>query len=83
MISIYVDHETLKIAQQVYKVKVEKQNPVVNRLEKTKKEEHPDFREQRERRDAEERNEKKKQLREQKEKEKVEEKKKKEEAELR
>ncbi|XP_065226730.1 coiled-coil domain-containing protein 25 [Planococcus citri] len=68
---------------EVYKVKVEKQNPVVNRLEKTKKEEQPNLREQRERRDAEERAEKKQQLREQKEREKADERKKKEEAELR
>lgn len=55
----------------------------MNRLEKTKREENGDLREQRERRDAEERAEKKKLLRDQKEREKAEEKRRKEEAELR
>ncbi|XP_053604760.1 coiled-coil domain-containing protein 25 [Plodia interpunctella] len=68
----------------VRKVRVAKRNnEIVNRLNKTKKEAFPDFRLERESRDREEREDKKKLLREKKEKEKEEEKKKKEEAELR
>lgn len=68
----------------VRKIKVAKRlNEIVNRLNKTKREEHPNFREEREKRDAREREDKKKLLREQKEREKELEKKRKEEAELR
>uniref|UniRef100_U5EWE4 Coiled-coil domain-containing protein 25 n=1 Tax=Corethrella appendiculata TaxID=1370023 RepID=U5EWE4_9DIPT len=68
----------------VRKMRVEKRiNEIVKRLNKTKREEHPDFRAEREQRDAEEKNKKKKELREQKETEKQDEKKRKEEAELR
>lgn len=68
----------------VRKVRVEKRiNEIVNRLNKTKVEDHPDFRAAREKRDAEEREDKKKLLREQKEREKEEEKRRQEEAELR
>ncbi|XP_068902591.1 coiled-coil domain-containing protein 25 [Tenebrio molitor] len=70
--------------KEVRKIKVTKRiNEVVNRLNKTKKEEHPDFRAEREKRDRLEREDKKKVLREQKEREKEEEKRKKEESELR
>jgi hypothetical protein len=70
--------------KEVRKIKVTKRiNEVVNRLNKTKKEEHPDFRAEREKRDRLEREDKKKVLREQKEREKEEEKRKTEEAELR
>ncbi|XP_055921046.1 coiled-coil domain-containing protein 25 [Eupeodes corollae] len=68
----------------VRKIRIEKRvNEIVNRLNKTKTEHHPDFRAEREARDAEEREEKKRILRKQKEKMKEEEKKKLEEAELR
>ncbi|XP_055859294.1 coiled-coil domain-containing protein 25 [Episyrphus balteatus] len=68
----------------VRKIRVEKRiNEIVNRLNKTKIEEHPDFRAQKEARDAEERENNKRLLRKQKEKMKEEEKKKLEEAELR
>lgn len=68
----------------VRKIKVAKRiNEIVNRLNKTKTEQHPNFREEREKRDAKEREDKKKVLREQKEKEKELEKKRKEDAELR
>lgn len=67
----------------VRKIRVEKRvNEIVNRLNKTKTESHPDFRAERERRDAAEREDKKKILRQQKEKEREEEKRRKEEAEL-
>lgn len=58
-------------------------NEIVNRLNKTKREEKLDLRAERERRDRLEREDKKRLLRVQKEKEKEEEKRKKEEAELR
>lgn len=58
-------------------------NEIVNRLNKTKIEEHPDFQKLREERDALERQDKKKVLRDQKEKEKDLLKKKQEEAEMR
>ncbi|KAI8427683.1 hypothetical protein MSG28_002142 [Choristoneura fumiferana] len=68
----------------VRKVKVAKRNnEIVNRLNKTKKEAFPDLRQEREERDRSEREDKKKVLREKKEKEKEEEKRKKEEAEVR
>ncbi|XP_041976957.1 coiled-coil domain-containing protein 25 [Aricia agestis] len=68
----------------VRKVRVAKRNnEIMNRLNKTKKEAFPDLRTERETRDRLEREDKKKILREKKEKEKEEEKKKKEEAELR
>ncbi|KAM3959057.1 coiled-coil domain containing 25 protein [Aphomia sociella] len=68
----------------VRKVRVAKRsNEIVNRLNKTKKEQFPDLRQERETRDRLEREDKKKLLREKKEKEKEEEKRKKEEAELR
>ncbi|KAK9704313.1 NFACT protein RNA binding domain [Popillia japonica] len=70
--------------KEVRKMKVAKRiNEIVNRLNKTKKEEHPDFRAEREKRDRLEREDKKRLLREQKEKEKEELKRKEEEAELR
>lgn len=54
--------------KQVRKMRVERRsNEVVNRLNKTKIETHPDFRAEREARDASERNDKKKVLREQRE----------------
>ncbi|KAJ3655152.1 hypothetical protein Zmor_014290 [Zophobas morio] len=69
--------------KEVRKIKVAKRiNEIVNRLNKTKKEEHPDFRSEREKRDRLEREDKKKLLREQKEREKEDEKRKKEETEL-
>ncbi|CAG4968245.1 unnamed protein product [Colias eurytheme] len=68
----------------VRKVRVAKRcNDIINRLNKTKKEDFPDLRLERETRDRLEREDKKKVLRDKKEKEKEEEKKKKEEAELR
>lgn len=68
----------------VRKIKVAKRvNDIINRLNKTKREEHPNFREERETRDVSEREDKKKLLREQKEQEKDLEKKRKDEAELR
>lgn len=70
--------------KEVRKIKVNKRiNEIINRLNKTKREEHPNFREEREKRDIKEREDKKKLLREQKEQEKELEKKRKEEAELR
>lgn len=70
--------------KEVRKIKVAKRiNDIVNRLNKTKREEHPDFRAEREARDRNEREDKKKLLREQKEREKEELKRKQEEAELR
>ncbi|KAL1496961.1 hypothetical protein ABEB36_008004 [Hypothenemus hampei] len=68
---------------EVRKIKVAKRiNEVVNRLNKTKREEHPDFRAEREKRDKLEREDKKKLLREQRKREEEEEKKRKEAAEL-
>ncbi|KAJ6626125.1 Coiled-coil domain-containing protein 25 [Pseudolycoriella hygida] len=68
----------------VMKIRVEKRiNEIVNRLNKTKTEEHPDFRLEREKRDAAERADQKKIMRERKEQEKVSQKQKMEEAELR
>uniref|UniRef100_A0A0K8TNB0 Coiled-coil domain-containing protein 25 n=1 Tax=Tabanus bromius TaxID=304241 RepID=A0A0K8TNB0_TABBR len=68
----------------VRKIRVEKRmNEIVNRLNKTKVEAHPDFRAEREKRDHAEREDKKKMQRLIKEKEKEEEKRRKEEAELR
>ncbi|XP_026329221.1 coiled-coil domain-containing protein 25 [Hyposmocoma kahamanoa] len=68
----------------VRKVRVAKRNnEIMNRLNKTKKEAFPDLRQERESRDREEREDKKKVLRDKKDKEKEEEKRKKEEAELR
>ncbi|GLH08208.1 Coiled-coil domain-containing protein 25 [Gryllus bimaculatus] len=70
--------------REVRKIRVAKRsNEIVNRLNKTKREEHPDFRLEKEQRDRKEREDKKRVLREQKEKEKEEERRKKEEAELR
>ncbi|XP_055547988.1 coiled-coil domain-containing protein 25 [Wyeomyia smithii] len=69
--------------KEVRKMRVEKRiNEIVNRLNKTKREEHPDFRAEREKRDADERADKKRLAREVREKEKEEEKRRKEEAEL-
>ena len=68
----------------VRKVRVEKRiNEIVNRLNKTKIEEHPDFRTDREKRDEMERADKKKMMREQQEKDKELEKKRDEENQLR
>lgn len=68
----------------VRKVRVAKRNnEIVNRLNKTKEEQFPDLRQERETRDRLEREDKKKLLREKRDKEKEEEKRKKEEAELR
>lgn len=70
--------------KEVRKIRVTKRNnDVVNRLNKTKKEAFPDLRCERETRDRLEREDKKKIVRELKEKEKEEERRKKEEAELR
>ncbi|XP_077292214.1 coiled-coil domain-containing protein 25 [Arctopsyche grandis] len=70
--------------KEVKKMRVAKRNnEIVNRLNKTKREEKPDLRAEREKRDRLEREDKKQILRVQKEKEKEEEKKKKDEAELR
>ncbi|KAL3283287.1 hypothetical protein HHI36_006436 [Cryptolaemus montrouzieri] len=70
--------------KEVRKIKVTKRiNEIVNRLNKTKKEEQVDFRAEREKRDRLEREDKKKLLRDEQEKKKELEKKKKEEAELR
>ncbi|XP_037947594.1 coiled-coil domain-containing protein 25-like [Teleopsis dalmanni] len=69
---------------QVKKILVEKRNnEIVNRLNKTKKEDHPDLREQREKRDMEENKEKKRALQMQQAKEKDELKRKEEEAKIR
>ncbi|XP_053693673.1 coiled-coil domain-containing protein 25 [Sabethes cyaneus] len=69
--------------KEVRKMRVEKRiNEIVNRLNKTKREEHPDFRAEREKRDADERADKKREAREVREKEKEDEKRRKEEAEL-
>lgn len=69
--------------KQVRKMRVEKRiNEVVNRLNKTKIETHPDFRAEREARDASERQDKKKLLRERADHEKEAERKRHEEAEL-
>ena len=69
---------------QVRKMRIEKRaNEIVNRLNKTKIETHPDFRAERERRDADERAGKKQVNKAQKEVEKVNENKRREEAELR
>jgi hypothetical protein len=69
--------------KQVRKMKVEKRiNAIVNRLDKTKIESHPDFRAEREARDALERQDKKKIIREQEAQRKEPEKKRLEEAEL-
>lgn len=66
------------------KIRVAKRvNEIINRLNKTKIESHPDLRAEREQRDREEREDKKKLLRAQKEKEKEEEARRKKEAELR
>ncbi|XP_018574041.1 coiled-coil domain-containing protein 25 [Anoplophora glabripennis] len=70
--------------KEVRKIRVAKKiNEIVNRLNKTKREEFPDFRAEREKRDRIEREDKKKILREQKKKEEEDEKKRKEDAELR
>ncbi|KAK9510495.1 hypothetical protein O3M35_005269 [Rhynocoris fuscipes] len=70
--------------KEVRKIRVAKRiNEIVNRLNKTKREEHPDLRAEREARDAREREDKKRIQRELREKQKEEEKRKKEEAELR
>ncbi|BET02333.1 Coiled-coil domain-containing protein [Nesidiocoris tenuis] len=70
--------------KEVYKIRVAKRiNEIVNRLNKTKKEENLDFRAEREARDARERDDKKRILRELQAKQKEEEKRRKEEAELR
>lgn len=70
--------------KEVRKMRVEKRvNDIVNRLNRTKREEHPDFRAEREKRDADERADKKRLAREVREKEKDEEKRRKEEAEIR
>nr|XP_019539967.2 coiled-coil domain-containing protein 25 [Aedes albopictus]XP_019540104.2 coiled-coil domain-containing protein 25 [Aedes albopictus] len=70
--------------KEVRKMRVEKRvNEIVNRLNKTKREEHPDFRAEREKRDADERADKKRAARDVREKEKEEEKRRKEEAEMR
>ncbi|KAK6623018.1 Coiled-coil domain-containing protein 25 [Polyplax serrata] len=70
--------------KEVRRIRVpERCNEIINRLNKTKKEGHPDFRADREQRDREERELKKKLLRKQKEMEKEEEARKKKEAELR
>lgn len=70
--------------KEVRKMRVEKRvNDIVNRLNKTKREAHPDFRAEREKRDADERADKKRVAREGREKEKEEEKRRKEEAEMR
>nr|BAN21147.1 conserved hypothetical protein [Riptortus pedestris] len=69
--------------REVRKIRVAKRiNEIVNRLNKTKREEHPDLRAEREARDAREREDKKRLQRELKEKQKEEEKRKQEEAEL-
>ncbi|XP_076033003.1 coiled-coil domain-containing protein 25 isoform X1 [Oratosquilla oratoria] len=68
--------------KEVYKIRLEKRvNEIVNRLNKTKQEAHPDFRAEREERDRQERNEAKRELKEkqQKEKEELERRKKEEE----
>jgi len=68
----------------VKKIRVEKRiNDTVNRLNKTKIEEHPDFRAEREKRDSKEREDKKRLMRLQKDKEKVEEQERKEREQLR
>lgn len=70
--------------KEVRKVRVEKRiNEVVNRLNKTKREEHPDFRAEREVRDAKEREDQKKIARLKKEQEREEARKRAEDAELR
>ncbi|KAJ4436517.1 coiled-coil domain-containing protein 25 [Periplaneta americana] len=70
--------------KEVRKIRVaKKSNEILNRLNRTKKESHPDFRAEKEKRDREEREDKKRLLREQREREKEEERRKKEEAELR
>lgn len=70
--------------KEVRKVHIEKRhNEIINRLNKTKLEVHPDFRAEREKRDAEERNDRKKVLRDLKEREKEEERRRKEQADLR
>ncbi|XP_055706148.1 coiled-coil domain-containing protein 25 [Phlebotomus papatasi] len=79
-----VGHVAFHRDKDVRKIRVEKRiNDIVNRLNKTKTEAHPDFRAEREQRDAEEREDKKRQLQLQKEREKEEIRRKKEEAELR
>lgn len=76
-VSFYKDKE-------VRKMRVEKRvNDIMNRLNKTKREEHPDFRAEREKRDADERADKKRLAREIREKEKDDEKRRREEAEIR
>lgn len=70
--------------KKVRKMRVEKRiNEIVNRLNKTKIESHPDFQAEREARDAAERQDKKKIIKQQKDQEKLEEKRRQEEAELR
>ncbi|XP_047118730.1 coiled-coil domain-containing protein 25 [Schistocerca piceifrons] len=70
--------------KEVRKIRVAKRNnEIVNRLNKTKREEHPDLQAEREQRDRKEREDKKRLLREQREREKEEERRNKEEAELR
>ncbi|XP_065079521.1 coiled-coil domain-containing protein 25 [Ochlerotatus camptorhynchus] len=76
-VSFYKDKE-------VRKMRVEKRvNDIVNRLNRTKREEHPDFRAEREKRDADERADKKRLARENREKEKDDEKRRQEEADIR
>lgn len=75
-VSFYKDKE-------VRKMRVEKRvNDIMNRLNRTKREEHPDFRAEREKRDADERADKKRLAREIREKEKDDEKRRREEAEI-
>ncbi|CAG9858688.1 unnamed protein product [Phyllotreta striolata] len=69
--------------KEVRKMRVAKRiNDIVNRLNKSKREEHPDFRAEREKRDRLEREDKKKVLREQKKKQEEEERKRRDDAEL-
>ena len=70
--------------KEVRKIHVAKRlNPIVNRLNKTKRSEEVNFRAEKEQRDRSEREDKKKLVREQKEKEKAEEKRRQDEAEMR
>ncbi|XP_055694291.1 coiled-coil domain-containing protein 25 [Lutzomyia longipalpis] len=79
-----VGHVAFHRDKDVRKIRVEKRiNEIVNRLNKTKTERHPDFRAEREQRDAEEREDKKHQMQLQREREKEEIRRKKEENELR
>lgn len=79
-----VGQVAFKVDKDVRKMRVEKRsNEIVNRLNKTKREEHPDFRAEREKRDAAERAEKKAKVRDIRDREKDEEKRRQEEKELR